>query len=653
MPRRWDDIRPAAARHARGVKMRPPGRTWGTTPASLLVARPNPNPNPNPNPVSPRWPASAPAGRHPLFLLATIAVLIAVLSRGQEVLIPIALALLLAFALTPVVTRLERAVGRRLSVALAVTLALGAMGGFAVLVKRQLLDLSGQVAQYSDSMKHKVTQLRGNGEPGLGSLSKTFDQVMREVDTTVAETRAARPVRLVPAEATAFERLQAVLEPVFKPIAQAVIVFVLVIFLLLDREDLRDRFVRLAGRRNVSLTTRTLDDAGRRIGRFLIVQSTINATFGVAVALGLLIIGVPYAPLWGCLAAVLRFVPFVGTLLGVLPPALLAFAVFADWWHLLATVGLFLALDLVAAYGVEPVAIGRRTGVSSMAMVVSAVFWTWLWGPPGLLLSTPLTVCLAVLGRQVPRLEFLAVLLSDEPALEAELAFYQRLLARDEDEAAEILERRLASTPTDEALDGLVVPALLMAERDRARGDLTEPDHQNMLRSLRAVALERREPVTDPGAAGPEARYRVLGVPAHSEADEVLWQLLAQLFDPGQVHVQALGDEALASEVNAAVEAHAPDLVVITSLPPAGMVHVRYLCKRLRARRPTLRIVVLRAGQRPEMDGAGESLAPDGASAMAGTLKEARDRAVQQLLLDQPGSEVQGVPAAQPARAST
>ena len=634
-----------------------------------MVATPNPtsaSPSHVPagpsssNPPAARWPAPSsgppPPGRqYPLFLLASIALAIAVLSRGQEVLIPIALALVLAFALTPVVTRLERFLGRRLSVALAVGLAVGALGGFGLMVKRQVFDLSGQVSSYSDSIRRKVRSLRGSGEGGLNSLSKTFDQVVRELDTTVAENRAARPVRVVPAEATAFERLEAVLEPVFKPVAQVVIVFVLVIFLLIDREDLRDRFIRLAGRRNVSLTTRTLDDAGRRIGRFLIVQAAINAGFGMAVAIGLLVIGVPYAPLWGCLAGAMRFIPFVGTLLGVVPPALLAFARFDDWWHTLAVLALFLSLDLVTAYGVEPIAVGRRTGVSSMAMVVSAVFWTWLWGPPGLLLSTPLTVCLAVLGRQVPRLEFLAVLLSDEPALEAELAFYQRLLARDEDEAAEILERRLASAPIEDALDGLVVPALLMAERDCGRGDLAETDHRNILRSMRAVALERRDPPTDPGATPPPdgARYRVLGVPAHGEADELMWQMRAQLFDPRQVQGLGLGEETLASEVSAAVEAHAPDLVVITSLPPAGIVHVRYLCKRLRASRPKLRILVLRAGLRPDVDGAGEVLIPEGASAVAGTLKEGRDRALQLLLLDRPHTGVLGLPAAQPARATS
>ncbi len=594
---------------------------------------------PSPRSVLPpqRVPTPGSFDRHPLFFwLATLALLVTIFSRGQEVLVPLALGVVIAFALTPAVVYLERRLGRALSVAMVVLVALGLAIGFGALLKRQLFDLSTQMVQYTESMRRKVVDLRGDSRVGIGALSKSIDQVARELDAQVTETRGARPVRIVPAESTAWERIRATLEPALKPIAKVVIVFVLVIFLLAKREDLRDRFVRLAGRRNVSLTTRTLDEAGRRIGRFLMIQSVINAGFGVAVTIGLLLIGVPYAALWGFLAAMLRFVPFLGSILGLLPPALLAFALFPDWWHTLATLGLFLALDVMGAYVVEPVAIGKGTGVSSVAMVVAAVFWVWLWGPVGLLLSTPLTLCLVVLGRQMPRLEFLAVLLGDEPALEAELTFYQRLLARDEDEAGAILNRQLRTSSLERVFDQLVVPAMLLLERDRARGEIADPDHEEILRTLRALLVTARGEEPPPAAPPGETsarRYRLLGVPARNEAEALVWQMLALLFDPARVELDGLGAEALASEVGAAVEQDAPDVVCITSLPPGGLAHVRYLCKRLRGRRHGARILILRAGVKAEAQEAALTLVEDGASAVTFTLAEARTQAEQLMQL--------------------
>jgi predicted PurR-regulated permease PerM len=573
-------------------------------------------------------PAQAPM-RHPFFWLATFVLLVAVAARAQEVLIPLALAIVIAFALTPAVTQLERPLGRALAVALVVLLALGAVSAFGVLLSRQLTDLSGQMSKYSESMRRKVSALRGSSDRGLLGLSKTVDKVVLELDERVNENRQARPVRIVPAEATVLERISATLIPVLEPAAKSVIVLVLVIFLLVRREDLRDRFIRLVGRRNVSLTTRTLDDAGSRISRFLVVQSAINGAFGAVAAIGLLFIGVPYAPLWGVVAAVLRFVPFVGTLLGLLLPSLLAFAQLDGWWPMVMTVALFVSLDLIAAYAVEPLAVGRRTGVSSLAMVVMAVFWTWLWGPVGLVLSTPMTVCLAVLGRRVPRLEFLAILLGDEPPLEPDLILYQRLLARDEDEAAAILERGRRPAAPAHVLDTLVVPALLLAEQDRAREEISEADHRALLTTLRDLAA---------GATGDEAsglynlaapRVRILGVAAQSGADELLWDLLARLFDSTRFALTALRAESLASEVAEATETAVPHLVCITSCPPGGLTHVRYLCKRLRRKNPSLRVLILRPGATTDSHAAARALAEEAGARVAITLAEAHTVATQ------------------------
>ena len=288
--------------------------------------------------------------------------------------------------------------------------------------------------------------------------------------------KSIQQVLVIPSEPTDVERFWEMVEPIFEPLARVGIVLVLTIFMLIQREDLRNRFIRLVGQGRMTLTTQTMDEAGQRISRFLLTQSVINAGFGLIVATALFWIGVPYAILWGVTAALLRFVPYVGSLLAMLLPTALAFVLFDGWSRTLATLGLFLSLDAVTANVIEPLLIGRHTGVSSLALLVSALFWTWLWGPVGLILSTPLTVCLAVLGKHVPRLEFLAVLLGDEPALETDISFYQRLLAGDEDEASEIVEQQLQTTSREQVFDEMLVPTLLLAERDRVREAISESE---------------------------------------------------------------------------------------------------------------------------------------------------------------------------------
>ena len=578
--------------------------------------------------------------RHPFYWLATLALLVAIFKVAQEVLVPLALAVVIAFALQPGVRALERPAGRLLAVAVVIGCALGAVGAFAYMLRWQVGDLSGQMTRYSSSMRKKLLVLRGQSDPaGLSGITRTLDDVFKDLDTKVAENREARPVRLVPAEASAIDRLSAIVTPALEPAAKTLIVIVLVIFLLSQREALRDRLIRLLGRGNVGMTTRTLDEAGHRISRYLLVQSTINAGFGLAVTLGLLAIGVPYAALFGVVTAVLRFIPFVGAALAMLLPTMLAFAIFPGWTQLLLVVALFVALDVITAYFVEPVAIGRRTGVSALALVIAAVFWAWLWGPVGLLLTTPLTVCLVVVGKHVPRLEILAVLLGDEPALEPRYTFYQRLLAGDEDEAEGILEKSLRTAGRVEAFDAVVLPALLLAARDHARGDLSDGDHDFVVGATRSL-IERlpeqppdgHAPPAREGAAEPP-RLTLLGVPARTAVDEVVWVMLDHLLDHRTVKVEAVAADTLASEARAAVESSPPDLVCITAAPPAGLAHVQYLCRRLRESMPTGRILVLRPGGQAGEEEAVARLIADPAISVATTLADARTAAEQLLLL--------------------
>jgi predicted PurR-regulated permease PerM len=579
---------------------------------------------PSPAPV-----VAAPRPDRPaLYGLATVALIVAILSRAQDVLVPLALAVVLSFALGPAVKRLERGLGRVVAVLVVVVVTLGAVTAFGYMLERQVVDLSTQMTKYSDSIGRKVRALRGNEDAGLSGLSKSVDKVVRDMDQQVTVNEGARSVHVIPADATAIDRIESTLAPVVEPLTRSGVVFVLVIFLLMKREDLRDRFIRLIGRGHVTLTTRTLDEAGQRISRFLIHQSAINAGFGVVVTVGLLVIGIPYAPLWGFVAAMLRFIPFVGTLLAMVFPAALAFAQFKGWWQLGATLGLFLGLDALAAYFVEPIVIGAKTGVSSMAILASAIFWSWLWGPVGLLLSTPMTVCLAVLGKHVPRLSYLAVLLGDEPALGDDMVVYHRLLSGDEEEAQEILDKRFAASPRARVFDEVIIPALLLAGRDRARNEITDADHQQVVATIRALV----DVVKDPGGA--VAPRLVLGVSARAGTDEAIWEMLAQLFDPEKVRVESVGSAYLSSELTTVVEQQ-PDLVCVISIPPGGLAQARYLCRRLRAKHPTTPIVVIRPGVQANGKESAQRLTEDGATQVCFTLEDAHTAAAQQLITSQ------------------
>ena len=585
------------------------------------------------NAVPPEYPSQAAprAARAGLGALGTVVLIVAVLSRTQAIFVPLALAIVMAFALGPAVRLFERALGRVGAVVVVVIVALTAVAGFGYLLERQVVALSVEMAKYSDSIQRKMIALRGREGGGLAGLSKSVDRAIRNLDEQVAADQSARPVRVVPAEASALERIESALAPVAEPAARAGIVLVLVILFLIKREDVRDRFIRLVGEGHVTLTTRALDEAGHRIGRFLAQQSAINGSFGLAVAAGLLGIGIPYAPLWGFVAAVLRFVPFVGTLFAMVVPAALAFAQFPGWWQLVATLGLFLGLDVLVAYVVEPIFIGAKTGVSPMAMLVSAIFWSWLWGPVGLVLSTPLTVCLAVLGKHVPRLSSLAVVLDDLPALEDQVVLYHRLLSGDEEEAQEILHKRFREKRRGQVFDEIVIPALLLADRDRARGEVSESDHQHVVGTIRALldtpAGASREPRATAVLAQDRRIRRVVGVSARTVTDEAIWEMLAQLFDAETVQLESVGSSYLASETTGASAADSssdlPDLVCVISVPPGGLAQARYICRRLRAKLPRTPILVIRPGAQARGEESSRRLIEDGAGQVCFTLEEA------------------------------
>lgn len=518
----------------------------------------------------------------------SVLLVVVVLWTAKAVLVPLALGIILAFMLTPLVRMFDRLhLPRFAGVLLTMLLTLGLVGGVGYIIGNQFADLSTQVTRYTASMRQKVTNARTANGSALRQLARTLDKLNEQLDGNAGELQSAQPVRVIPQRLTPMERLQGTMQQIFEPIASAVIVLVLVAFMLGQREDLRDRIIRLMGSANVTTTTRLMDEAGQRVSQFLVWQTLINLIFGTLVGVGLYSIGLPYAALWGGLTALLRFVPFVGTLLSSLMPAALAFAIFPGWTAMLQTLGLFLVLDLLTAYMVEPLIFGRRTGVSSFALLVSALFWIWIWGPAGLLLATPLTVCFAVLGRHVRSLRFLAVIFADEPALQSYMRYYQRLLARDEDEAHTIVDQKVAESGIVAVMDEILIPALTLATQHRLENEITEEAATFIYEATAEIVQQFR-----PGRpAEPEPASRIAGIATASHADRLVLEMLqiaAHSRDKPLV-VPTVDRDALARAAAPPV-----DLVCIVSLSPTRGAELRGYCRQLQMTRPDARLLVLR-----------------------------------------------------------
>jgi hypothetical protein len=391
---------------------------------------------------------------------------------------------------------------------------------------------------------------------------------------------------------------------VLELLASALIVLVFTIFMLIRREDLRNRLISLAGDGNLRLVTQTLDDASARVSRYLLLQFVVNTCYGIFIGTCLHFIGLPGALLWGVIVGTLRFLPYIGPPLGGIMPLLLSLAVFGGWTRPLIVLSLFVFTELIVSNLVEPFLYGIHTGISSLAILVAAIFWTAIWGPIGLVLSTPLTVCVLVVGRHVPRLRFLQILLGDEPALTPESRFYQRLLAMDHEEARQVLENDLEGKTLEELYDSVLIPALSLAEQDRHQNLLEDANQKFICQSTRELIDEFWEPRSEERAVGVDrgglsiaaaARggpsHKVLCVAARDEADEIVAIMLAQV-------LETAGHQALciplgtAAEMLAQVKDERPDVVCISALPPFAIPHARALYAKLRAQDSKLRIVV-------------------------------------------------------------
>ncbi|RST54205.1 AI-2E family transporter [Variovorax sp. DXTD-1] len=542
--------------------------------------------------------------------LVTAGVIIAALYFGRDILIPLALAFLLGFVLDPLVMRLKRwGLPRAAAVFIVVASALGVLGLAGLLLGNQVSALSAQLPTYQSNIKSKLNDLRESASrPGMfdGAL-KTFDTLKNEVDkapanlaesSEKAKTTPPPPqrVQLEQKSPSSFQQAITWLEASSGPLANAGIVLVFVVLILLDRLDLRDRLLRLWGG-SLHRSTDAMDEAGTRISKYLTMQLVINLTYGVPMAVGLWFIGVPGAILWGAVAAVMRFVPYVGPMISAIFPVALAFAVDPGWSMVLWTVGLIVALEVLSNNFIEPWLYGASTGLSAMSLMVSAIFWTALWGPIGLIMSTPLTVCLLVIGRYLPRLKFLDVLLGSQPALDTPTRIYQRLLAGDVEEAIELATEVSANGDVASFYDESGLRVLRMATSDHASVATAEHRHRVVI-GMNALIDDLCEQHPSPaGLGGPS----VVCIGGKWEVDNLAANMLAHALSLEGTHAELRPAGTLSADYIARLDLASAHTVCLSFFSPEPQLQARHFCRRLRRSWPDVQIILTLWNAPPEL----------------------------------------------------
>jgi predicted PurR-regulated permease PerM len=570
----------------------------------------------------------------PWVTFAGCVLVIVVLYWAQAVLVPIALAILLTFVMTPPVTWLERWIGRVPAVLAMVLVVFTILGVAGWGLSRQVDHLAQDLPRYRTNILEKIRDVRGAGRGGsVEKLQETIADIRTDLEKEDAPRRtAARPVVVTSEQVAGFSEFTW-LSPLIGPLGTAGLVLVLVIFMLLERRDLRDRMIGLLGQGRLANTTKAFDEAGTRVSRQLLMQSLVSLIYGVVAGTGLYLLGVPYPFVWAAFGAVLRFVPYVGPVLGAGAPILISLAALEGWAGPLSVMALYVALELFTNLVLETVLYAGAAGVSQVALLVSVAFWTWLWGPLGLLMATPLTVCLVVLGKRVPGLEMLAVLMADSPALAPEYGYYQRLLARDQAEAADLIERHIKIDATRSVYDALLLPALNYAERDRIEERLSEDEENAVIGSTRelladaAESIHRREAHggSDAEHATPSAAHpplQVLGYPINGAGDALALEMLARVAEGLPVAIEIIPTRLQASELIDLVKTREIGVVCLADLPPSAPSKTRYFVKRLRSALPHVVIVAGRWAPPELADDSAQPLRDAGATFVASTLLE-------------------------------
>jgi predicted PurR-regulated permease PerM len=596
-------------------------------------------PRPNPAAAEPRVPVSAePPGVNNLVTLAVSVVVVGALYFARDVLIPVTLAVLLSFLLTPLANLLRRLrLGRVPAVLLAVFLALSVIVAVSTVIGLQIASLSDDFPRYETAMNAKIETLRGFGS---GILNRVQKQLVGKLEPPpvhslhdvphVPSGTAQSPVTVQVKEAapTPLGIARQVLGPLLGPLGTTALVLVIAVFILLQEDDLRDRMIRLFGSGDLHRTTLAMNDAARRLSKYFLTQLAINTFFGLLIAAGLSLLHVPSAALWGLIGTLLRFVPYVGAYVAAVPPVLLAAAVAPGWAGAVSTLALFLGTELVIGQAVEPYAYGHSTGLSPISVVVATIFWAWIWGPVGLVLATPLTLCLVVLGRHVKRLEFLDVLLGDRPALTPVDSLYQRMLANDPEEAATQADVLLRQRSLSAYYDEVALKALMLAAHDVERGVLTR-ERQLVMRdamcglvddldeyddiapdppgseegplapSEAEQAIPRTPPLArqaPPATSLPDAwqgANPVLCIGGRGPLDDAAASMLAQLLTKHGLNARAERHEAVARPVIGNLDVTGVGAICISYMEETGSpAHLRFLLRRLRQRAPHAHLVV-------------------------------------------------------------
>ena len=562
----------------------------------------------------------------------TAAIIIAALYVGSEVIQPLALAALLSFVLAPVIRAFSKAgLGKTVSVILAVALALGVLTGLSFMMAKQITSLAGDVPKYEQNLREKIQAIKAYTVTS-GAVQKASDTLedlkeeLQKQNPAPADPKNPPPLAQLPATPASpvpvelhtrppafFEQFTSLIEPLLKPIAQTALVILFLLFILLQREDLRDRALRLAGTADLQRSTLAMKDAGRRLSRFFLLQTAMNAGFGLVIAAGLWVIGIPTPLLWGMLAGLMRFVPFIGSIIAAVFPIALAAAVDPGWSMVFATAALFLISEPVAGHILEPLVYGKNTGLSPLAVVVATIFWTLLWGPVGLLIATPLTLCLVVLGKYIPGLNLLHLLLGDEPPLSPTERLYQRLMVGDVAEAVEQAEEQLETQSLITYQDSVVMKALTLAHADIVENKIPVEHRARLANSTKDFVEDLDDVEIDPEAdSDPTARtvrrlpilvpeaisepYRsasVLCIPARSDVDEAACHVLADLltrhglkasaapFDDGAAHRHFIFDPAKHQIV--CISCFGADV---------SSSHARYIARRIRKQSPTTKVLL-------------------------------------------------------------
>jgi predicted PurR-regulated permease PerM len=533
--------------------------------------------------------------------LLSAALIIAGLYYGRDVLIPLAFAFLISFALSPLVAWLVRVhLPRSVSVVLVMAVLCIVLGSFALLLGTQLRALSQQLPAYQSTMLGKLANMRSElNAPGIFDPAiETIASVRKEVESTAAPSSdEPQRVAVVPTPASPLQTAVSWITPALAPLATMGIVFVFVFIALYDRGDLRDRALRILGG-DLHRSTDALEEASDRIGKYLRMQLLVNVGYGIPMAFGLWMIGVPGALLWGSVAAVMRFVPYVGPMISAVFPVGLAFAVDPGWSMLLWTIALIIVLELISNNVVEPFLYGTSTGLSAMSLIAAATFWTALWGPVGLILSTPLTVCILVVGRYLPQLEFFETLLGSAPALDTPTRLYQRLIADDADEAIDIAHAELKKLSLKSFYHEIGIEVLRLASREHLRSATAE-HRWRVANGMERLLEDLREEY--PTELQPHGTKVVACMGGKWELDNLASDMLAHALGTAGVRAEFIRVPAVTSKAIEDLHLDNVELVCLSYFTANPQAPARHFCRRLRHRWPRVRIVLALWNAPPEL----------------------------------------------------